>query len=625
MAASAVRADLDALEALTTSDLQALDVEAAIDTLHATRTDLEALHTAARPFLWLTLYLGWLPRYGPDVQAAPLLLDMALDLTVAGEEVVVSLDPLLIEVTGHEGAGGESLVQTAVVTLQTARPQLMDALSSVQEAQAARESLEAEQLSPRVQGWVARLDRYLPLLARGVKGILLAPELLGANGPRTYLILAQNEDELRPTGGFISGVARVTVERGALIDMQFEDSYAVDDFSKPYPHPPAPLLEIMLSELWLFRDSNWSPDFPTSARAAASLYTLSRDVQVDGVIAVDQGAIGRFVGALAPLHVEGYAERITQENVVQLARRAWEPGEEVTADWWAHRKDFMAALLNAVVQRLQGGLDRAQLIRLARAALGALEEKHVLVYLEDGSAASLLAELGWDGALARQRGDYLMVVDANLGFNKVNAVVQESLVYDVDLTDLAHPQATLTVHHWHPVEHGENPCRHEPRYDPTYEQMMERCYWDYLRVYVPLGARLTDATPHAISGSELLSGRPSPAQVTVGPPEEDHEVFATFFLLRPREALQTRFEYALPPEILQTREGDTGYALLVQKQPGTRAVPLRVRVLLPPGADVAASEPQPTSVTGQEVEYALTLETDRCLAMTLRPVAMGDP
>ena len=617
-AASALQADLVALESLAAGGPQALNVEQAVVLLHTTGADLEALETAARPFLWLAPHLGWLPRYGPDIQAAPVLLDIALDLTAAGEGVMEPLAPLLDRVAGRGASGETSLLEEVTATLAAARPQLIVAQSAVQQARAARKGLEVDGLTPRVRGWVERLDRYLPLLEQGVKGALLLPELLGAEGPRTYLVLVQNEDELRPTGGFISGVARVTVEKGDLSGLQFEDSYAVDDLSRPYPEPPAPLRQYMLADLWLFRDSNWSPDFPTSARTAIALYAIGRDVEADGVVALDQEAIRLLVSALEPLQVEGYAEPVTGENVIQMARRAWEPGEKVASDWWAHRKDFMAALLDTAVRRAEDGLDQGMLLRLARAAPLALRQKRLLLYLEDEEAAALVAEMGWDGALIHSPGDYLMVVDTNMGFNKVNALVEESLEYVVDLADLAHPRATLTVRHRHPLEHAQTPCRQEPRYDATYEQMMERCYWDYLRVYVPAGTSLLEATPHPVSGLELMSGQASPGEVTVGPAEHGHDVFATFLLLHPGENLETRFEYALPEGVLQGREGGFEYVLVAQKQPGTRAIPLRVLILLPSGAEVEASEPEPISMTGVELEYALTLETDQALKVTLR-------
>jgi hypothetical protein len=257
--------------------------------------------------------------------------------------------------------------------------------------------------------------------------------------------------------------------------------------------------------------------------------------------------------------------------------------------------------------------------RLTSATRRALDEKHLLVYVKDKEAAALMAEPGWDGAMLSGQRDYLMVVDANMGFNKANALVEESLEYAVDLTDLEHPRATLTVRHAHLSKQGNVLCRHEPRYDPSYQQMMERCYWNYLRVYVPLEAQLVDATPHTVSGLELLSGRPSSAQVTVGPPEQGHNVFGTFFLLRRGEALETRFEYALPTYVFQVQDGGTEYVLTVQKQPGTQTIPLQVRIVLPPGIKVGASEPEPTLATTSELEYALTLERDQVVRVILCP------
>jgi hypothetical protein len=76
-AARALQADLTAAEALIGDGLQALDASDAIELLHTTRSDLLAVQSAARPFLWLAPYLGWVPGYGPEMRAAPALLDMA--------------------------------------------------------------------------------------------------------------------------------------------------------------------------------------------------------------------------------------------------------------------------------------------------------------------------------------------------------------------------------------------------------------------------------------------------------------------------------------------------------------------------------------------------------------------
>jgi hypothetical protein len=617
-AADAVRADLRAVEMMLSGGAPSVDLEDGARLLCTLHADVEVLCKASRPFLWMTPYLGWVPWYGADIQTARLLLDMALDLSAAGNDVAGLLFPLLIRATDDAAGGQQALLAEVLAGLRSLRPQLIEALSTVREAQVSRKEIVTERLRPRTQSWVVRLDRYLPLLERAVVGALVLPEALGSEAPHTYLVLLQNEDELRATGGFISGVARVTVANGRLGVMSFEDSYAIDDFSQPYPNPPGPLLEYMLSEMWVFRDSNWSPDFPTSAQAAIDLYAISRTGGVDGVIALDQQAIQLLVDAIGPLHVEGAPKPVTGKNIIDLTRQAWGPGEDTAGDWWRHRKDFMGAALNAAARRLEQGMTQDDLPKLGRAVAKALDEKHLLVYLRDEEASTRLSEVGWDGAVRAAEGDYLYVVDANVGFNKVNALVQERLEYVVDLSNLEHPRAVLTVRHQHTLDRPDAVCEHRPRYGETYEEMMERCYWDYLRVYVAADSRLTNATPHEVPGEALLGGRPSPAEVRVGPHEQGHNVFATLFLLRPWETLETRFEYTLPRQLLRRTKEGVEYLLLVQKQPGTSAVPLDVRLLLPEDAALVYSDPQPTEARASELRYALPLLTDRTLGAMIR-------
>jgi hypothetical protein len=202
-----------------------------------------------------------------------------------------------------------------------------------------------------------------------------------------------------------------------------------------------------------------------------------------------------------------------------------------------------------------------------------------------------------------------------VGFNKANGLVKERLTYTVDLSDRNRPQAALVVQHEHPLTDWPGPCDQRPRYDETYEQMMERCYWDYLRVYVPPGTELSDATPHAVSGQALLSGTPSPAEVTVQDVQTGHRVLGVLLLLRPGETLDTGFEYALPQRTLQSEGNACRYDLWVQKQPGTGAVALQVRILLPAGAVIKESDPQPDASLELGPEYALTLETDQNISL----------
>jgi hypothetical protein len=451
----------------------------------------------------------------------------------------------------------------------------------------------------------------------GLKAATVAPEILGADGPRTYLILALNEDELRAGGGFISGVGEVRVEAGQIVTMTFQDSYAVDDFSQPYPASPEPMRRYMGIDIWVFRDSNWSPDFPTAARQAIALYRPGYSISIDGVIAMDQEAVRRLVDTIGPLEIEGTEELVTGETVIAYMRQSWAPeeGEKLDLEWWKQRKAFMGALAQAIWAQVKSGdIDWAT---LAQTSLHLLEEKHVLIYLEHPEAAALLAEQGWDGALRPTAGDYLMVVDTNMGYNKANARVHEEIVYEVDLRP-SPPQATLTLIYTH-TSTASYPCIPETRYDPTYEQMMDRCYWDYVRIYVPLGSQLLEATRVPVPGEALFSGEAEPGQVSAQTAEEGPwTTFAVLGLLSPSETQTRSFTWTLPADVVQWDVSEGTYLVRVQKQPGTWSYPLTVRVRLPEESEFLSAEPQLSASESDWVVYQLKLNHDQRFMLHFR-------
>ncbi len=586
---------------------------AACDLLSALRADVETLQREAGWLVRAAPALGWLPGVGGDLRAAPYLLAVADDLTLAGTTVCNELGPLLNAVADDEGTVSPEQV---VRGLADARPELERALAAVERAQGMWTDVDVSRLSPRLARWVAPVDRLLPLLRAGLEVAVVAPDLLGADGPRTYLILAQNEDELRPTGGFLTGVGEIRLEGGRLVSMTFRDSYAVDDFSQPYPDPPEPLRRYMGIDLWVFRDGNWSPDFPTAARQAIALYRPGHPVTVDGIIALDQYAVQELVSALGPLTVEGADAPVTGEAVISYIRQAWAPeGGQLTRDWWRGRKSFMGPLAQAAWERLQDG--QVHWRALAETLSRLLDGKHILLYFAHPRAQALLAARNWDGALRPGTGDFLMVVDANVGYNKASARVQQAMIYEVDLSRRP-PQVTLTLVYTHTGPAG-YPCKPEVRYDPVYEQMMDRCLWDYIRIYIPRGARLLDATRIPVPGDALWSGETEPGEVTVRPAEEGPLLSLETLLLLPPGTTQTRsFTWELPEDVVAWRGDEGTYTLRVQKQPGTAGHPFQVRVYLGDGATLLSASPTPGAVDGPTLLFQMPLDRDREITVRFR-------
>lgn len=583
-------------------------------------SDLGALQHYLAPAFVLTPHLGWVPYAGDTLKALPDMLDMAYNLSATGTmvlDVLSAFDSLMMDSSSIESPQGD-MPQKLLEAIITAGPHLSAAADKVEEAVAARERFsDAELLSPLVSPF-QRLDAYLPLLDVGMKALQLIPELMGATSPRTYLLVAQNGDELRATGGFISGIGELTISKGVLGELSFKDSYAVENWAQPHPDPPAALRKYMLADLWVTRDANWWPDYPKSARAIQEMYALNQGVSTDGVITVDMKALELVVGALEPLVLKEKGVEITAANIQEKIYEFWAPppvegplptdwrdwSPEVKA-WWGKRKDFMPMLTAAMFERMQD-LSSIDPAKLAYALKRGLEEKHILLYFNDPAMQQLLAENGWDAAISPVDSDYLMVVDSNVGFNKTNAKIEQNIAYRVSLGgEPPRPLAEVTLSYSHRSKVRLDTCDKQAQYESTYQGMMDRCYWDYVRVYAPSGSTLL-----TVEGAD---------EYEVADQEKGKTVFAAYFVLAPGEHRQITFRYLLPINILvQVDPERVNYQLLVQKQPGTLSLPLQLLIELRPGMKVVYAKPTPIDVGHEVVQHTTRLQLDRRFELILR-------
>ncbi len=405
---------------------------------------------------------------------------------------------------------------------------------------------------PSVAALLEQFDEWMPLAQVGLRGAGLAPTLLGHDGPRTYLVLAQNSDELRVTGGFISAAGSVRLENGRITELRVGDSYALDNLAQPHPPAPAALAEQMGAQMLVLRDSNWSPDYPTSAAEARGLYLQDQGVVTDGAIAIDLEAIRLLVGALAPLEVPGFPP-LTAENVLPEMKRAWATPANTTAaigsgEWWKQRKDFMAPLLAAALARLQGeaswtlpGSGRRSRRCCGRSIFRS-------PWTTRKPQRSWLNLVGMGACGSHRMSDFVAIVDSNVGFNKANASVRQEVTYEA-ANGGDGVTATLSITYIHRATAGEERCDRTPRYSDTYEGMERRCYWDYLRVFLP-------------PGSSLLAGEGlDNAHTEIG--NRNMTVVAGSFVLPVGGRHIVRLRYALPQTVPAAP-----YRLLVRSQAG---------------------------------------------------------
>ncbi|MBN1401831.1 MAG: DUF4012 domain-containing protein [Anaerolineae bacterium] len=464
----------------------------------------------------------------------------------------------------------------ALKALAQNRERLLRARDALEDVQAAFPAVEAL-LGTRYQ----RLEAYLNIAPLGLDALLLMPHVASPDRETKLLLLIQNNEELRPTGGFISSVALITLQGHRLTDVSYASSYDIEAYHAAHPPAPPALQEHMQAGVLLFRDANWSPDFPTSAQVLAALYEIDAGERVDVIVALDIAGAQALLSALEPLPIPGYEVTLTADTLMATVVEFWErplgaasidERQVGSSDWWQHRKDFGAALLQAGLARIRR-LSAADVQKLALTIREAAATKHLLVWaLENEILQSDLRRMGWDGRLAETPHDFLMIVDANVGWNKADRYIDRGFDYQVVL-DGERPKARLMLTYHHRSTARISECVHEARYEDSYDALANQCYWNYVRVFVPRGSNLVRA-----DGGQ--------GEVNVAP-SEGRLSFGQLILVPPGETRTLELEYLLPSGIGQTARQSQRYELLVQKQPGVQAIEAAVHVRVTSQGDVS--------------------------------------
>jgi hypothetical protein len=553
----------------------------ALPLLESAGIDLSAIRQDLSPLFPVFNVMKGLPNLGPTLGQVEPWVAFADELAQTGKSVATGLDPIINKVPDSTKDSNPLFV---IQSLQAGQSRFKQAAQSLERARDWRGQIQADLLPTRIRPLYEKLDSRFDLLTAAVQALQAAPRILGASQAQIYLILAQNRDELRATGGFISGIGWVTLQNGQIKKLKLGDSYQLDDFSKPYPTPPEPLKRFMLADLWVARDSNWSPDFPSTARQAQSLVTLTSGMKTQGVIAFNQLAVRALLEITGPVQIEGITQPIRSSNVDNYMREAWAPAPDQSLDpeWWSHRKDFMQQLGSALLAEAMKITDKDRLLQLASTSISLINSGQILVYFNDPQSQKILSTAGWDGAVKPGTGDLLYLVDSNVGFNKVDSVIQRSITYTVDLRDIQNLAGQLSIRYQH-NGNGSQTCKQEISYgNGTYADMQNRCYLDYWRIYTSESTRFLSSNTPAVPGEQLLNPAGWSGQVEISAGENQTSVMAGLMMLPPGQSMETKLNLALSSLLLRPAgPNQLSYALHIQKQSGISSLPITLEIFPP--------------------------------------------
>ncbi len=381
----------------------------------------------------------------------------------------------------------------------------------------------------------------------------IAPSALGSPNAKTYLLIFQNDKELRSTGGFMTAYTFMTLDKGHVSATTSDDIYQLDtkllerckSIVCPLT-PPDPIARYLPEAngkprtAWSMRDSNLSPDLPTSMKTFEGMYTLLPEQQrFDGIILIDTKVVEELIKITGPIDIYGTTYSSDMEKSCDCSKvvYAMENYSQIAEKGEQGRKAILGTLMQQILTRSLGAATD-KLPEFINAGITLASQKHILVYMHDQKTQDALGQLNWTGKIKQVNGDYLHINDSNLAGGKSNLYVTE----DVSLEISNNTHHKLIINYSNPKAYG------------AWLNAINR---DYVRVYVP-------------QGSKLAVSKGSEAKV-ISFDELGKTVFEAFVQVRPQNNLTLSFEYDVPAGVKTDQ-------ILVQKQPGTKDFHYSIKV-----------------------------------------------
>ena len=600
LAANRAKQDLDEARRF----VQVMDVGSALEQLSSAQLNIQEAHTA----LDGTGFWRDVPGVGTQIRGLQDATAVATQMLDGIRDVVTVVQSMREALNGGIGMRTDlvtgqiapnrsfhDLTQSEkrdfVAMLANALPRFRIARDKIDVALELWNRVPQDGLIAPIRSALKPLAEQLPLLKQSIDEAVplleVSVAVAGYPSPTRFLILLQNADELRPGGGFIGNVGTMTLDAGDMTEMTMGDVYAVDNpvASTWKEVAPKQMRDRLSIPAWFLRDANWSPDFPTSAARVLDFYIRETELGTGKkmkqppsvVIAIQPAFVEALFRLAGPVEVDGVS--YTATNFFDSIEYEVEQGFLTHGILLDQRKVLLQRVQQALMSKIFS-MPASRWPDLLSTLTTSLSQKEVMLYSSQPSLLALFDARGWTGRTVATRGDFVWVVDANLGALKTDGVMKKRVTYQLDAKDPKQLTGTVTL-----------------TYTNTNRQIDWRYtrYQSYTRVYVPEGAELL-----SVGGTSVTDV----ANVDVVK-ELGKTVFGSFWSVDPGKTGILRYTYRLPVSVADSMIGGT-YALDWPKQPGADETEFSVDALF--GANVLTAVPAEEKKNWGDARY--TVQTD---------------
>lgn len=455
------------------------------------------------------------------------------------------------------------------------------------------------------------LETINPLVKLLTSTVDVMPDILGMEGERAYLILFQNNLELRPGGGFIGSYGIAKLNKGKITEFSVHDVYDADEKLRGHVEPPFAIRRYLSQKHWYLRDSNFSLDFPESAKAASDFMLAEIEQKINGVIAVDVSFVRNILHATGPVFVRDYGETVSEQNLYLLAQKYPEknyfPG-------YTQKKDFLRSLNNTIISVILE--KKTPHLLIARAISDSLSQKHLL-FAFDNIFQTIFTVNGWSSSLWDERivsqssiNDFLGISEADLGTNRVGYIIGRQVFQKIIIKDNGGVEEELTIVFKNEkiFPQGEN-------------------YKNYLRIALPENVSLLEISidnklqevvnavidPLTYEAKDFKTSQVLEVENTQ---EKGKAVFGFLLNIPAGNSTTIKMKYALPGIALG--QNTFSYNLKLFKQPGTDRLPYSLDLTYP-NSFSPINSPNKIKKTEQQVSFSEKIINDINLVINFSP------
>jgi hypothetical protein len=503
--------------------------------------------------------------------------------------------------------------------------------------------IKPEKLPSEYQETFKKIQNDIVVLSSGLNSFLnltdSLADFLGSKQDKRYLLVFQNNAEMRASGGFIGSYAIIDFRQGKIKNLEVPGGGSYDTEAGLLTKVKAPAPLWLVNPLWHFWDANWWPHWPLSAEKLEWFLEKSDGPTVDGVIAITPTALEKIMEIFGAVDLqENYDLTITSENLwAELQTLA-----EQKPDQTKTPKKIIGDLMVKIIEELPQRINKELVSGLLNAMAESLSEKQILLYFNSLDLQQKIEKSGWSGEIKDTDWDYLSVINTNIAGGKSDKKIAETIKHTSEIMPNGSIINTLTITRTH------NGIKNEP-----YVGVRNV---DWMRIYVPPGSVLMEAhgfqpvneiyfenpeddwldDPDVLTADAEIIDQATGTKIYN---EFGKTVFANWSQVDPGQTTEIYLKYKLPFTladicgIVGNIEIDTisgvldilkpeqkklqPYSLLIQKQPGSTNSTISSTLDFNNELDIIWKYPKELYVNQHGWNFTTTLNKDRLLSILL--------